>query len=402
MNTLLKEKIAEIKDQIKETETQIEIYKNNVNVQKKLIKTLVSSKEDQVAQILNQIKHNESEIEINEKRHEDLTNESIGLVGESEDPSELEKHINSTVKAKTLFSQTVENNSSTIKFFDNNETCPSCAQSIPHEHKASIIASLNTDQVELENNIKIVDDAYSKLIERQKKQNEINKKLISINTQSSAICMSISNLIKQNKKLQEDIETAKLNTNNIDIEKQKLKDIANGAMQLINRKNELLNTKQIQDVALLLLKDTGVKTAIIREYLPVMNKLINGYLTAMDFYVHFELDESFNEVIKSRYRDEFTYASFSEGEKMRIDLAILFTWRHIAKMKNSVNTNLLLLDEIFDSSLDTAGTDYFLSIMNTLQDKTNVFVISHKGDQLFDKFHSVIRVEKKNDFSTIL
>jgi ABC-type Mn2+/Zn2+ transport system ATPase subunit len=133
-----------------------------------------------------------------------------------------------------------------------------------------------------------------------------------------------------------------------------------------------------------------------------MNKLINGYLSAMDFYIHFELDESFNEVIKSRFRDEFTYASFSEGEKMRIDLAILFTWRSIAKMKNSVNTNLLILDEIFDSSLDVSGTDYFLSIMNAPQDKSNVFVISHKGDQLFDKFHSVIKVEKKNDFSTIV
>jgi ABC-type Mn2+/Zn2+ transport system ATPase subunit len=154
-------------------------------------------------------------------------------------------------------------------------------------------------------------------------------------------------------------------------------------------------------VSAILLKDTGIKTAIIKEYLPVMNKFINGYLTAMDFYVHFELDEAFNEVIKSRFRDEFTYASFSEGEKMRIDLAILFTWRQIAKMKNSVNTNLLILDEIFDSSLDNAGTDYFLSVMNALGDKSNVFVISHKGDQLFDKFHSVIKFEKKNDFSTI-
>jgi ABC-type Mn2+/Zn2+ transport system ATPase subunit len=150
-----------------------------------------------------------------------------------------------------------------------------------------------------------------------------------------------------------------------------------------------------------LLKDTGIKTAIIREYLPAMNKLINMYLQAMDFYVHFELDESFNETIKSRHRDEFTYASFSEGEKMRIDLAILFTWRQIAKMKNSVNTNLLLLDEIFDSSLDNTGTDYFLTVMNHLGEKTNTFVISHKGDQLFDKFRSVIKFEKRNDFSVI-
>jgi ABC-type Mn2+/Zn2+ transport system ATPase subunit len=149
------------------------------------------------------------------------------------------------------------------------------------------------------------------------------------------------------------------------------------------------------------LKDTGIKTAIIREYLPVMNKLINKYLNAMDTYIHFELDEAFNEKIRSRFRDEFTYASFSEGEKMRIDLAILFTWRQVAKMKNSVNTNLLLLDEIFDSSLDTSGTDYFLNLMNQFGDKANIFVISHKGDQLFDKFRSVIKFEKRNDFSII-
>jgi ABC-type phosphate transport system ATPase subunit len=163
----------------------------------------------------------------------------------------------------------------------------------------------------------------------------------------------------------------------------------------------LLEHRNIEEVANVLLKDTGIKTAIIREYLPAMNKLINKYLNAMDTYIHFELDEAFNESIKSRFRDEFTYASFSEGEKMRIDLAILFTWRSIAKMKNSVNTNLLLLDEIFDSSLDTAGTDYFLTLMNTLGENSNIFVISHKGDQLFDKFRSVIKFEKRNDFSVI-
>ncbi len=133
-----------------------------------------------------------------------------------------------------------------------------------------------------------------------------------------------------------------------------------------------------------------------------MNKLINKYLNAMDAYIHFELDEAFNEIVKSRHRDDFTYASFSEGEKMRIDLAILFTWRQIAKMKNSVNTNLLILDEIFDSSLDTAGTDYFLTLMNSFGENSNIFVISHKGDQLFDKFRSVIKFEKRNDFSVIV
>jgi predicted O-linked N-acetylglucosamine transferase (SPINDLY family) len=159
--------------------------------------------------------------------------------------------------------------------------------------------------------------------------------------------------------------------------------------------------KQYYEYASTLLKDTGIKTKIIKQYLPVMNKLINKYLAAMDFFVNFNLNENFEETIKSRHRDEFSYASFSEGEKMRIDLALLFTWRQVAKMKNSVNTNLLILDEVFDSSLDGVGTEEFLKLLNSLDTNTNVFVISHKGDQLFDKFRSVIKFEKRNNFSQV-
>ena len=154
------------------------------------------------------------------------------------------------------------------------------------------------------------------------------------------------------------------------------------------------------DVARNLLQDTGIKTKIIKQYLPIMNKLINTYLSSMDFFVNFNIDENFNETIKSRYRDVFSYANFSEGEKMRIDLALLFTWRAVAKMKNSTNTNLLILDEIFDSSLDATGTDDFLKILNTF-DKENVFIISHKQDMLIDKFRSVIKFEKVKNFSKV-
>ena len=205
----------------------------------------------------------------------------------------------------------------------------------------------------------------------------------------------------QIEELRKEIETSKANTADVDTEKAKLKQMAQETLDKIKTKTNLSEMRNIEDVANILLKDTGIKTAIIREYLPIMNKLINKYLNAMDAYIHFELDEAFNESVKSRFRDDFTYASFSEGEKMRIDLAILFTWRQIAKMKNSVNTNLLILDEIFDSSLDTAGTDYFLNLMNQFGENSNIFVISHKGDQLFDKFRSVIKFEKRNDFSII-
>ena len=402
MNSILKERINETKDQLQSIDTKITQAKNNVESQKKLIGTLVSSKRDQVAQIRKQIENNEAEIAANEKRWEILNDQMNEIMAANDNGKELEEMIAAAAKAKSKFTHLKEQTEKNISFFQDNETCPSCSQGIPHEHKTNIINTLNEDSKEIESNMSIVEDAYSKLLDRQTKLNEINKQLLTLNSQCNAIFAADSIMIKQNKKLQQDIESTSQDTVNIDEEKKKLKAIADDALILIDKKNELSVERNVQEVASLLLKDTGIKTAIIKEYLPVMNKLINGYLTAMDFYVHFELDESFNEVIKSRFRDEFTYASFSEGEKMRIDLAILFTWRQIAKMKNSVNTNLLILDEIFDSSLDNAGTDYFLSVMNALGDNSNIFVISHKGDQLFDKFHSVIKFEKKNDFSSIV
>ena len=167
------------------------------------------------------------------------------------------------------------------------------------------------------------------------------------------------------------------------------------------KKEELINDRELFGVASDMLKDGGIKTKIIRQYVPIMNKLINKYLAALDFFVAFELDEEFNEIIKSRHRDEFSYASFSEGEKMRIDLALLFTWRAIAKLKNSTNTNLLILDEVFDASLDTAGCDEFLKLIHQLGGETNVFVISHKGDVLSEKFRNQIRFEKVKNFSRV-
>jgi DNA repair exonuclease SbcCD ATPase subunit len=248
---------------------------------------------------------------------------------------------------------------------------------------------------ELETILSNLNEKLSSIAETQSK---ITDKNIELSTRNSAVAL----LNKQVKEMQAEVESTKTDTANLDEEKIKLKGLAQEAMDNINKKKDLDSIKELQEVAGALLRDTGIKTAIIREYLPVMNKLINQYLNQMDSYIHFELDESFNETIKSRFRDEFTYASFSEGEKMRIDLAILFTWRQIAKLKNSVNTNLLMLDEIFDSSLDVNGTDYFLNLMNTLGEHSNVFVISHKGDQLFDKFRSVIKFEKRNDFSVIV
>jgi DNA repair exonuclease SbcCD ATPase subunit len=401
MNSILKERMNENKDQLVAIDNKITIAKNNVEVQKKLIGTLVSSKRDQVAQIRKQIEDNEAEIAANETRWNELNAEINKLLSSIEEDN-VDQLINASIKAKNKFVLLKEQTEKNLSFFKNNETCPSCAQGIAHDHKETIVNKLIEDTSEIDSNITTIEEAYKKLLEKQKKVEQINKEVLALNIQCNNIVSSNKTLNNQNQKLLTDIESTKKDTTDLDAEKKKLKEIADEALVLIERKTELFQEKQIHEASSLLLKDTGIKTAIIKEYLPVMNKLINGYLSAMDFYVHFELNESFNEVIKSRFRDEFTYASFSEGEKMRIDLAILFTWRQIAKMKNSVNTNLLILDEIFDSSLDNSGTDYFLSVMNALGDKSNVFVISHKGDQLFDKFHSVVKFEKKNDFSTIV
>jgi len=402
MNSILKERISETKEEMHSIENKIEIAKNSVVAQKKIITSMVSSKQEYVDHIRKQIDDNAVEIKANEDRWETLTDQMNALLASSDNAKDLKEDIDRATALRSKLNSKKEHIEETLQFFADNTTCPSCAQDIPHQHKTNISSKFNQEYNDSVDNINVIQEAFDTLMDRQQKLNELNVKLLTINSQSNATITANKLLTKSTKKLNEDIAATKQDTGNIDVEKQKLKQVADDAIVLIDKKNELSAERNIQEVSALLLKDTGIKTAIIKEYLPVMNKLINGYLTAMDFYVHFELDESFNEVIKSRFRDEFTYESFSEGEKMRIDLAILFTWRQIAKMKNSVNTNLLILDEIFDSSLDNSGTDYFLSIMNAIGDKSNIFVISHKGDQLFDKFHSVIKFEKKNDFSSIV
>ena len=402
MNTILKAKMSENSDLLKAISSKIEIAKNNVEVQKKLISTLVNSKKDQVAHIRTQIDANIAEMTENEKRWSEITDKMNELMIEADNARDLEESISKANKAYDKLFHKKESQDEVLSFFQDNEVCPSCSQGIPHEHKATIIEKITSEQQTVNENLRTIEEASNKLLERQKILDKVNKELLTLNAQCNALHNANLMLAKQNKKLEEDISTMNEDTSNIDEEKKKLKTIADEALQLIDRKNELFEEKKLHEMSSQLLKDTGIKTAIIKEYLPVMNKMINGYLSAMDFYVHFELDEAFNESIKSRFRDDFSYASFSEGEKMRIDLAMLFTWRQIAKMKNSVNTNLLILDEIFDSSLDVAGTDYFLTLMEQFGENQNVFVISHKGDQLFDKFRSVIRFEKKNDFSTIV
>jgi DNA repair exonuclease SbcCD ATPase subunit len=401
MNTILKEKIAENKEELSAVETEIRIITEQAKAQKSLIDSLQHSKDQNVKVLRDKIETNINEI--NDKTQlVDLLNKDVETLNtQLYEKAEVDKNIDMCKSNMNKLSQKLTQVDEHIEFFTSNETCPSCEQGIQHDHKDKIIQKISSDKKQITDNMDVLNSAYSKLSkdlqDKQDVLNQIQDKNISISTEINAMNM----LIKSNNALEKEISELSVQ-GDIDVEKDKIKLLANDALQKNEVKMELVKEKQLQEIAGVLLRDTGIKTTIIREYLPAMNKLINMYLSAMDFFVKFELDESFNEKIKSRFRDEFTYASFSEGEKMRIDLAILFTWRQIAKMKNSVNTNLLLLDEIFDSSLDVAGTDYFLSVMDTLGENTNVFVISHKGDVLLDKFKNNIRFEKTNDFSSVV
>lgn len=402
MNQLLKEKAQETKDAIAQIESQIINAKSKVDSQNQLIKALSEAKTDSINKIETKIAENNAYIETTQTEVDTIIEEIGVLKGKITHKEKIQEDIEKAKTLKSKISTKIETCEHHSEFFSNHEVCPSCSQEIPEKHKSKIIQDL--EQKLEENNSKIEDltTVLQKLNTELDNINTIVSQITEKNIELSTKNSTITLLNKQNDSLKHEIQTTQADTGNIDDEKLKLKQLAQDALEKIATKTELSEKRNLQEVASVLLKDTGIKTAIIREYLPAMNKLINKYLNAMDAYIHFELDESFNEIVKSRHRDEFTYASFSEGEKMRIDLAILFTWRQIAKMKNSVNTNLLLLDEIFDSSLDTAGTDYFLNLMNQFGDKTNIFVISHKGDQLFDKFRSVIKFEKRNEFSVIV
>lgn len=402
MNSLLKEKIQQTKEEIARVESQIQISKSEVESQRKIIANMVASKQEHITNIRTRISSNEDQIRVLDARAKKLLDKTIELRTAIEDQGTLEEHKTTLREDFVKYRDKDETIDTQMKFFDVNDECPSCAQNIPHEHKQSLKDKLTKERETTRESLLKIKNSLEEVSTKLKEIDLLNGQLLELNIDISTTNSSISTLMAQNKSLSEEITTATNDTNNIDEEKKRLKELAETAMVLIDEKTVLSEHRTLQEISYNLLKDTGVKTAIIREYLPAMNKLINMYLQAMDFFVHFELDESFNETIKSRHRDEFTYASFSEGEKMRIDLAILFTWRQIARMKNSVNTNLLILDEIFDSSLDNSGTDYFLNVMNQVGEKTNVFVISHKGDQLFDKFRSIVKFEKKNDFSVMV
>jgi DNA repair exonuclease SbcCD ATPase subunit len=312
---------------------------------------------------------------------------------------ENEKKITAFKKVESQIESKISKVGNDRSFYEHNADCPTCRQAITMEFKEGQLTELGTKEHELasaltELQTKITDqeNVVAELREKEKELSNVRIQLATTQTGVKGLNDSIIKLEKQIKQIQKPKE---------DIDEDELDTIKKEVEQAQEELKQLLDDKAYYDVASSLLKDTGIKTNIIKQYLPVINKLVNKYLTSMDFFVNFNLDESFKETIKSRHRDEFSYHNFSEGEKQRIDMALMLTWRAVAKLKNSTNTNLLILDEVFDSSLDTSGTEDLMKILHSLEG-ANLFVISHKGDILQDKFANTIRFEKVKNFSRMV
>ena len=399
MNMLLKQKLKTIQEHQRDANYNVDLTTEKIELQNKYIEDVKKNKDKLIGEKSTVLNGNEEEIHSRQKKIGELkqANKELGFnttnLNDSTDKVQKLKGIDATLKEKRSSTKKY------ITFFEENDDCPTCEQHIDETFKKNMIITKQSEHDKFDNGIQ----ELSEELKRQEDLLEAINSYIAMIRENDAeigkITYSIKEMEKFNTNLQSEIEQLQLGeVNKEDLDK--IKALRKSLKSFEKQHQELREEQTYAEAARSMLMDTGIKTKIIKQYLPIMNKLINTYLTAMEFYINFTLNENFEETIKSRHRDEFTYASFSEGEKMRIDLALLFTWRAVAKMKNSTNTNLLILDEIFDSSLDSTGTDEFLKILNTL-DGENVFVISHKQDVLVDKFRSTIRFEKVKNFSHV-
>jgi DNA repair exonuclease SbcCD ATPase subunit len=402
MNMLLKERNAKIKEELVDITHQIDLFKTRIDSQSKYIKSLESLNKDQIAQKM-------ESIEIHKEKIQETFNESKTLGKNLQVLMSAEEKTNRDLldRMSQMKSFNLQHNSkikelvSQSKFYELNDQCPTCDQGISADIKedkiSNIISKAKEVQTEKESLGKTIESLQSEMSEVSSNLNILRQKQAKINSNNDVITV----LQKEIDKVQREINNLSSQNGDSAAAKTELKDLAKGKEDATERKLEYVEERTYNEVLGEMLKDTGIKTKVIKQYLPIMNRFINQYLQVLDFFVAFHLDESFNETIRSRHRDSFNYASFSEGEKQRIDLALLFTWRQIARMKNSASTNLLVLDETFDSSLDSEGVDSLTKILTTLEDSTNVFIISHKGDILENKFRSKIEFFKHKNFSKI-
>ena len=402
MNQILKEKNSILKDDLKSVDYDAELNKEKLDLQNKYIKEVE-------ALSVEQINSKEADISNAQEEINTLQCENVSLSAEIEERSDglqeslKENHDKrqSLLHYQAEFNQKIKTLVKETKFYEENDTCPTCTQDISTEVRDSKLATAKEKAAELNSAVRDVSEksvTVESAIERlTDTAGEIRDKTSIITSNNKAI----GRLQEQIKSINSSIEQIRGSSGDLSKSREELETLKKLKDDLFEKRLYLNESLSYNTIILEMLKDTGIKTKIIKQYLPVINKLVNQYLQVLDFFVSFNLDESFSETIRSRHRDNFSYDSFSEGEKQRIDLALLFTWRHIAKMKNSVSTNLLILDETFDSSLDYEGVDNLMKIIHTLDDDTNIFVISHKGDILDGKFQSKLEFHKEKNFSKL-
>jgi len=401
MNSIIKDKIRLIREDVRTLELKKTSLKEKVEMQENFIEELEKRGKDA-------IKEKKSKIDKLLKLQEDSSEESVSINSKIEElNSSMEDFSGATAKLKKLgnLKGKISNKVSTItkehKFFNENTVCPTCTQTIEEEFRLNRITDAQTKARELQSGFQELEDAIQKEEERERQFLSLSKEVTKLTNEISQNNIKISGYQRQVRDLESEIQTVTAQLENRNSEHEKLAQFNDNLRETYDSLGEKKQNIQYHDFAYSLLKDGGVKTKIIKKYLPLINQQVNKYLQMMDFYINFKLDEEFNETVQSPIHEDFSYASFSEGEKMRIDLALLFTWREVARFKNSVNTNLLIMDEVFDSSLDGFGTDEFLKIIRYVIKGANIFVISHK-DGLQDKFESVIRFEKVKGFSRMV
>jgi len=400
MNVLLKDRSMRLKEQLKDLNYQLDLLKEKISLQRKYIKDITEINDEQISK-------KRSEIDSYQKTIEDLQSKNNSLTDEIEKSSEgLQEGLNKAhdkkqtlLQYKAQFEQQIRSVVKDAKFYEDNDACPTCSQNIGEELRREKLDSARTKAKELNEAVVHASEESTIVESTIERLSNISENVRGWTTDISSNNKEIVRLQGQIRALENDISSLTNREGDLGDANRKLTNQIDEKETLTERKLESNEQRVYYEACSEMLKDTGIKTKIIKEYLPVMNNLVNKYLQVLDFFVQFNLDENFNETIKSRHRDAFNYASFSEGEKQRIDLALLFTWRQIAKMKNSSSTNLLILDETFDSSLDHDGIENLMKILGTLDESSNIFVISHKGDLLDGKFRSKIEFHKENNFS---
>jgi len=399
MALLLKDRIATNRQSYTLVENDINNVLNNIKLQEKLRQDLAQEKSEKIDEYLARIEEARKTLVRNEAEAATIETEIDEFLEQIDDKETVSTRIQKILNLESNLEKKKANARKTIKFYHDNDECPTCTQTIDSAIKCEKID-------EKEKVVSEVDDALqtlqSSLGEAELRLSEITRVQREISSRQHLL-RDIHSAIKTSQKeislWDREIESAKQKTTSFN--ESTILELKEQQNTFLNRKNEILEDREMYDLASIILRDSGIKSRIIKQYIPVINTLVNKYLAAMDFFVKFELNESFEEKILSRHRDDFTYDSFSEGEKMRIDLSLLFTWRSIARMKNSAHTNLLILDEVFDASLDANGCDEFLKLIHSLEN-SNIFVISHKGDVLHDKFSNTLRFTKQKNFSRIM